>query len=169
MSKDKIINELEAAIADKKEAEKRIAIARIRLKYGTQELRVPTTQLSHEIKSQPKPKSEIDLFILAHADLEPEDIEFLRLEQATTQQVADYLTENQIHETTPATVSRQIGKRYSPGKSDSNWKRMVNTVSVVRHHFYRDQYGKTQAKQERNMDTAHHPQRKKKTLDPGQD
>jgi hypothetical protein len=148
MTKDEIFKELESAIIAKKDAEKQIAIAKLKLKFIREssstairekagsivQPNVKETTLPQKTKKQ----SAVELFIVSHPDLEPEDIEFLRLVEATTQQVADYLTENQIHETTAATVGRHVGKRYQPGPSDSNWKHMVDTVSVIRYHLYRN-------------------------------
>lgn len=136
MAKEETFKELEAAIRELKQAEARIEIIKLRLQYGESSHNgSQTTRQNTEEK--PRKKTAVDLFLMAHSDLDPEDIEFVRLGEASTKQVANYLTKNGICETTSATVSRHIGPRYAPGPSDTKWKRMVDTCSVLRYHFYR--------------------------------
>jgi len=138
MTKEELFKALELAIKEKLEAEAKIQVLKLRLKFGEANLKKP--------ENKPEPRrtnSNVELFITAHeGKLDAEDIEFLRLREADCKTVSKYLTQNNIAEIVPATVSRHIGTpakpgRYSPGPSDSDWRRMVDTVSVVRYHLFR--------------------------------
>lgn len=137
MTKDDLLNELELAIRSKTEIDAKIEILKLRLQF------FGVTEAVEKTEQKPKRKDAIDLFIAAHeGELDAEDIEFLRMREATTKEVARYLTQHDICEITAETVSRHISSdknpgRYTPGPNDSKWKRLVDTVSVVRYHYFR--------------------------------
>jgi hypothetical protein len=135
MTKTEILKELETELNELKRHEARIDFLKLLLAHSDNNVadEQPTNRPNPN-----KPKSRIEQFIDDRQDeMEPETIEFLRRIEVLPSEVTEFIDEIGQRSVGPDEITRRAKRGiYQPGPSNSTGRRTIDTMSVVKYHFF---------------------------------